>query len=180
MKNSRVSRYHPLLVSLHWLLALLIIGMLCVGFWLAATDNANPQKIAVLRIHMATGMFVLLLMVIRFIVRLRTDRPLDASIGVALLDRLAVLTHYSFYVLVVLMVASGYTTGILARLNEIVFQNSGAPLPEHFGIYPSFVAHGYLAILFALLILGHIGAALYHQFIRKDGLLSRMGFGKRV
>jgi cytochrome b561 len=33
--------------------------------------------------------------------------------------------------------------------------------------------------LVILLILGHVGAALYHQFILNDNLLSRMWFGKQ-
>ena len=40
-----VSRYHPLLVALHWLLAVLIILMLAGGFFLLARlANADPQK----------------------------------------------------------------------------------------------------------------------------------------
>ena len=70
----QVSRYHPLLVTLHWVLAVLIIAALTIGFFvLAATPNANPQKIGVLRIHMAGGMLILALMVIRFIVRSRSS-----------------------------------------------------------------------------------------------------------
>ena len=110
----QVSRYHPLLVTLHWVLAVLIIAALTIGFFvLAATPNADPQKIGVLRIHMAGGMLILVLMVIRFIVRMLTLRPAGATTGYPLLDRIAPITHYGFYVLVLLMVGSGYTTGIL-------------------------------------------------------------------
>jgi cytochrome b561 len=53
-KMKQVSRYHPLLVTLHWVLAVLIIAALAVGFFrLAATPNSDPQKIGVLRVHMA-------------------------------------------------------------------------------------------------------------------------------
>ena len=49
----QVSRYHPLLVTLHWVLAILIIAALIIGsFWLAAMPNSDPQKIVVLRVHM--------------------------------------------------------------------------------------------------------------------------------
>ena len=109
----QVSRYHPLLVTLHWVLAVLIIAASTIGFFvLAATPNADPQKIGVLRIHMAGGMLILALMVIRFIVRMLTLRPAGATTGYPLLDRIAPITHYGFYVLVLLMVGSGYTTGI--------------------------------------------------------------------
>ena len=146
----------------------------------AAMPNADPQKIGVLRIHMAGGILILALMVIRFIVRMRTSRPASATTGYSLLDRIAPITHYGFYVLVLLMVGSGYTTGILAGLPAIVFGGSGAPLPPTFEIYPSFVAHGYIAAVLAGFIVLHALAALYHQFIKKDRLFRRMLFGRRV
>jgi len=141
----QVSRYHPLLVTLHWVLAVLIIAALAIGFFvLAAMPNVDPQKIGVLLVHMAGGMLILALMVIRFAVRMWTSRPAAATTGYPLLDRIAPITHYGFYVLVLLMVGSGYTTAILAGLPAIVFGGSGAPLPPTFKIYPSFVAHGIL------------------------------------
>jgi cytochrome b561 len=74
------SRYHPLLVALHWLLAALILAALAVGFFgLAAMPNADPQKIAGLRWHMAGGMLILALMVIRLVVHLATARPAPAN-----------------------------------------------------------------------------------------------------
>jgi cytochrome b561 len=178
---TRASRYHPLLVALHWLLALLIIAALLVGYFgLAATPNTDPHKIDVLRVHMAGGMLILALMIIRFIVRILTSRPADAMTGYPRFDRIAPITHYGFYVLVVLMAGTGYTTGILAGLPAIVFAGSGDPLPPTFLIYPTRVAHGYLAALLAGVIIVHVLAALYHQFVRKDGLFRRMAFGRRV
>jgi cytochrome b561 len=79
-----------------------------------------------------------------------------------------------------LMVATDYTTAILAGLNRIVFQGSGEPLPPSFAAYPSFVARRYLAALPAGLITLHVLAALYHQPVRKDRLLRRMSFGRRA
>jgi cytochrome b561 len=173
----QVSRYHPLVVTLHWVLAALIIAALTIGFFvLAAMPNSDPQKISVLRVHMAVGMLILTLMVIRFIVRTLTATPEKATTGYPLLDRIAPITHYGFYVLVLLMVGSGYTTGILAGLPTIVFGGSGAPLPPSFEIYPSFVAHGYIATILAGFIVLHVLAALYHQFVMKDGLFRRMFF----
>ena len=77
----QVSRYHPLLVTLHWALAVLIIAALMVGFFvLAATPNSDPRKIAVLRVHMAGGMLILVLMGIRFIARRCASRATARSI----------------------------------------------------------------------------------------------------
>lgn len=180
MKTILVSPYHPLLVTLHWLLAVLIVAMLCVGFFLLAKmPNDDPRKIGVLLVHMSVGMLILALMVARLVVRWRTSRPAEATAGNRLLDRLALITHYGFYVLVLLMVGTGYATGILAGLNRSVFQRSGEPLPASFAIYPTFVAHSFLALVMVGLILLHLLAALYHQFVRRDRLLQRMWFGRR-
>jgi cytochrome b561 len=181
MKTSLVSRFHPLLVILHWLVAVLIVVMLCIGFFkLAGMSNADPQKIDILRIHMAVGMSILGLMTLRFIVRICTRRPADATTGYAALDRIASATHYAFYLLVLLMAGSGLATAILAGLNRSVFQGTGEPLPPSFEAYPSFVAHGYFALLLAGFIVLHLLAALYHQFVRKDRLLRRMWFARRA
>ncbi|MEO8152014.1 MAG: cytochrome b/b6 domain-containing protein [Rhizobacter sp.] len=178
--KQQVSRYHPLLVALHWLIALLILVALGVGFFLLApTPNTDPQKIATLKGHMAGGMLVLALMVIRFIVRLVTAKPPLATTGHPRLDRLAPLAHYGLYVLVIAMAGTGYATGLLAGLPDIVFAGSGAPLPATFMTYPTRVAHGYIAALLVAFIALHVLAALYHQFVKKDSLLRRMWFGQR-
>jgi cytochrome b561 len=157
---------------LHWLLAVLIVAMLGAGFvLLEPMPSTDPQKIGILRIHMALGMFILALMAVRFILRMRTARPADATTGYPVLDRIAPVTHYCFYILVLLMAATGLATAILAG-----FQGSGEPLPPDFDIYPSFVAHGYLALLLAGFIILHVAAAIHHQFVRKDLLLRRMWF----
>jgi cytochrome b561 len=176
-----VSRYHPLLVTLHWLLAMLIIAALTVGFFeLAAMPNSDPKKLDVLELHMAGGMLILALTIIRFIVRVRSAKPAPLSTGYPLLDRLASITHYGFYLLIVAMVGTGYATGIIAGLPESVFARSGAPLPPDFQIYPTRIAHGYLAALLVGFIALHVLAALYHQFIKKDQLLRRILFGSRA
>ena len=175
-----VTRYHPLLVLLHWLLAALIIGALAVGFLvLEPMANVAPEKIGVLRLHMAGGMLILALMLIRLIVRLVSARPPPAPTPHPLFARLAALAHLGFYLLVLLMVATGYATGILAGLPAIVFGGSGTPLPTTFEQFPTFIVHGFLAGVLATLIALHVLAALYHQFVAHDGPFERMGFGRR-
>ncbi len=175
-----MTRYHPLLVALHWLIALLIIVALVFGnFRLAEMPNDDPEKLFALRAHMSIGIIVLFLMLFRLATRALSAKPPHASTGNALEDKLGVATHWLFYLLVFAMAGSGLTTAVMAGLPDIVFGGSGAPLPEDFSIYPPRVAHGIIATLIGLLLLLHIAAALYHQFVRKDGLFRRMWFGDR-
>jgi cytochrome b561 len=173
------ARYHPLLVALHWLLAALIVSMLGFGMVsLEAIPNSSPQKVFALKVHMATGMAILALTLVRLAVRLVTRRPPPAASGHQLLDRAAVLAHYGLYALVILMAASGFATALATGLPEIVFAGSGKPLPESFAAYPARAVHGIVGSLLAFLILVHISAALWHHFVRRDGLLRRMSFSR--
>jgi cytochrome b561 len=157
------------LAALHWLLALLIIAMLCAGFFLLVPmPNVDPQKIGIPLVHMSLGMLILGLTIVRFIVRRVTAKPADATTGYAALDRTARFAHYVFYLLVVLMAATGLATAILAGLNRSVFQKTGEAMPATFSAYPTFTAHFYLALFLAGLIAAHVAAALYHQFARGD------------
>ncbi len=173
-------RYHPLLVALHWLVALLVIIALTFGsLRLTQLPNDSPEKLFALRAHMTIGLVVLLLMVVRLATRFFTTTPPPASTGSALADKLGVATHWSLYVLVFGMVGSGLATANMAGLPDIVFGGSGAPLPEDFRVYSPRIAHGIIATLIGLLLVLHVAAALFHQFVRRDSLFSRMWFGTR-
>ena len=173
-------RYHPILVALHWLVALMIVASLVVGFTvLAATSNSDPAKLTVLAVHMAVGIAVLALMVVRLVVRLTTARPPQADTGSALLNRAGVAMHWLLYIVVLALAASGLATANLADLPAIVFGGSGAPLPADFDDIVPRAAHGVLAIVLVVLVAGHAAAGLWHQFVRGDRLFARMWFGRR-
>ena len=178
MSRALASRYQPVLVALHWFIALMIIGLLCLGFFvLAKMPNSDPHKLDILVWHMTGGMVVLVLMIPRLIIRIWSARPAKAAAGSPLLDRLAPIAHDALYVIVFLMIATGWTTGWLI---SDVFQPNGGPLPSTFAMLPTFQAHAVLAALLVILIAGHIAAALYHQLVLKDGLFRRMWFGQRT
>ncbi len=174
------SRYHPALVALHWFLAAFIVLTLALGtFVLKAIPNSSPQKIEALRAHMSGAAVLALLMILRFTIRILSARPEPATAGNANLDHIARISHYAFYGLIAAMIGTGAATALLAGLPAIVFGGSGMPLPESFAIFPTRVAHGLIAKALAALIALHALAALYHQFVRRDGLLARMWFGPR-
>lgn len=175
-----MTRYHPALVALHWILALLIsVALLGGTFILDALPNDHPQKIDGLFGHMTVGTLILVLMIARLVIRVRSAKPPHADIGNAALNKASAWAHWVFYILIFGMLTSGIGMSILAGLPPIVFFGSGDPLPATFDDLPPRIAHGWIAMALGALILGHIGAAFYHQFVRKDALLARMWFGKR-
>jgi cytochrome b561 len=177
---AQVSRYHPLLVTLHWLSAVLIIAALALGaLVMVKIPNSDPMKLEALRSHMGGGVLILLLMLVRLLVRTRTAHPATASAGHPRLDRLAWVSHRSLYVAVLGMAASGIFMAIQAGLPAIVFGSGGA-LPADFWVFPARTVHYLISRMLMGLIALHVAGALYHTLILKDGLLKRMLFGARV
>ncbi|MBV9331881.1 MAG: cytochrome b/b6 domain-containing protein [Alphaproteobacteria bacterium] len=174
-----VSRYHPVLIALHWLLAVLIIAALALGaLVLAKLPNSDPHKLEALRGHMGGGVLILVLMLARLAVRRWTRHPAPASAGHPLLDRLARLSHRLFYFAVNGMALSGMVMALQTRLPWVVFLGQGT-LPADFWAFPvRFVHYGLSRLLMGLIAL-HVAGALYHTFILRDGLLKRMFFGRR-
>jgi cytochrome b561 len=170
-------RYHPALVAIHWTTALLVIFMLVVGkVWLKWMPN-DSSKVIPLAFHMITGIIILLLTLVRIYVRIKFPKPAPATTGNRILDWIGVITHYLLYLAALGMGISGLGIAFQSGLLSSVFGNKGA-LPEDFFVYPARYGHGYLSSALILIILLHFSAALFHQFIRKDGLFSRMSFRK--
>ncbi len=175
-----MKRYHPVLVTLHWLLAAMIIGGLVMGGnVLAKTPNSDPAKILSLKMHMSIGMIILVLMLVRLVIRFMTKKPSHADTGSTVLNLAGKGAHWALYLLVFALTASGLAIANIAGLPEIVFFGADTPLPENFNDIAPRAAHGIISKLLVLVIAAHVAGFLFHQYIRKDRLFSRMWFGER-
>jgi cytochrome b561 len=76
------------------------------------------------------------------------------------------------------MAASGIGMLVLSGAGRILLGGASGVLPE-FWNYPPRVPHRAGAVLLVALFVLHLGAALYHHFVRRDGLLTRMRIGSR-
>jgi cytochrome b561 len=171
--------YHPALISLHWLSAILVVAAIASGkFWLGETPNSAPDKLVPLGTHMALGTAILLLTIARFLVRARTRRPKRLTAGNVLLDRLATATLRGLYIVLVLMAASGLATAVISGLPAIVLTGVPGSLPDISHLTPRLV-HEALSYVLIVLVSLHVLGALYHHYVRRDGLMSRMWFGRR-
>lgn len=176
-----MQRYHPALVALHWLMALMILLSLVAGTLLLANlPPDSPDKVSGLAGHMTIGIAIGVLLLIRLAVRLSTSHPPDATTGNALLDRIGRWTHWTFYLLVAGMVISGLGMAFGADLFSIVYGGAAETLPPELQELPPRIGHGIISKALIALIALHVAAALYHQIILKDRLLGRMWFGRRT
>ncbi len=177
MSKTILARYHPLQVSFHWLIVVLIFAAFLLGKYMSGLPN-EAAKIPFLGFHMLLGITILIVIVARFITRIKLPRPAHASTGNAFFDWLGKAVHYALYALVFLMAISGISLSLQSGLIPIVFGGLGASLPADFYDFAARVLHGFIAPALLLLILLHVSAAFYHQLFIKDNLLARMWYGK--
>jgi cytochrome b561 len=177
MWKSSPERYGRIAIAIHWISAMLIIGLMIAGFRAAGmTDPA--AKASLLRIHAPIGTAVLVLTLARIGWWLFADRkPIDPPDVPRLQAVAAKAVHGLFYVSILGLAGSGIALMALSGAGAILFGNTPGPLPDFWNYAPRY-GHAGMARLMALLLLLHIGAALYHQLVRKDHLLARMGIGR--
>jgi cytochrome b561 len=177
MSEATPKRYHPAHVVIHWLMALLVITMLGIGkFAMPGVSPEDPQKVMLLQSHTYIGGAIAVLLVIRLILRFISRSPAPADAGNAFLNFVAKAVHVLLYLMLIGMAVSGLGMYQLANL-PAVFEGSQA-YPSDFFDYLPRMGHGFLSWLLLALVALHFGAAMYHQFVRKDNLLARMWFGK--
>ncbi|MGC2458763.1 MAG: cytochrome b/b6 domain-containing protein [Gallionellaceae bacterium] len=175
---SEVKRYHPALVVLHWLLAVAILGMFALGFFvLDEMKSTDPQKSGLSILHIIGGIVILVLTIAQLVIRVKMPRPDPIVTGKPLVDKLATGVHHLLYTLTVLVIVAGLVLAFSADLFAILFLHTGT-LPKDFEDFSSHEVHGYLANGLIAVVGLHLAGALYHQFILKDNILARMSLAR--
>jgi len=167
-------RYSTPVALLHWCITLAVLTLLASGF--AAAGKADvAAEASILRLHLLVGMLVFAMTLLRLTFKVRESRagnrpgPLPGAPRWQHL--LARVTHILLYAVPIGMAASGIALVALSGTGPLIF--GGGALPD-FGDFAPRILHGIGARLMVLLVVLHVAAALYHQFIRGDGLLRRM------
>ena len=172
-------RYNSIAIILHWVMALLIFATWSIAI---AVDDMplSPARIAGLSWHKWLGVTVFFLVILRLLWRATHSVPPLKLQMPAWQEKVMQLTHLTLYLLMLaipvvgwlISSAKGYTVNYfgLFELPDLVDKDKalGHQLKE----IHEFLANGLMALVGL-----HILAALKHQFIDKDGLLSRMTFG---
>ena len=173
--KSTMSQYGSVAVTIHWLSATLIILMLASGFQ-AASQTDSAAKEAILLFHVPVGILILLLTLLRIFWWWRVDqKPKPVASDPGWQKATAKAIHVLFYVVILGMVGSGVGILALSGAGGILFGAQPGPLPDFSEVLPR-TPHGLGARLMVLLFVMHAGAALYHHFVKGDGLIWRMWF----
>ncbi len=172
-KNTSTS-YGSVSRSFHWLMAILVIGMICVG-WYMSSLSPSDYKWTVYGLHKSFGMLVLFLIVLRTIWRFSNRTP-DFPISTPRYQKIAArLTHVCLYLFMFIMPISGMLMSLFGGHDVSFFGIVTIPTSGKFEFSNlSKEMHEYGAIILAGIICLHLIAALYHHFKLKDDVMMRM------
>jgi cytochrome b561 len=162
--------------ALHWLMAILLFGLLALGFYMHDLP-LSPEKLKLYSWHKWAGVTAFLLVWLRLFWRV-THRPpaLPASMP-KIMQLAAHAGHLLLYVLMIAIPLSGWLMSSAKGFQTVWF--GVLPIPDLLDKNKETsdllqTLHMGLNLLFVAVIAGHIGAALKHHFIDKDDILKRM------
>lgn len=192
--NNTAENYGTIAKWLHWLTAALFLGAYVSFYYLHwFTEARTPESLSVLQIHTSIGVTIAVVVALRILWRM-TNRVPDQEPGSKLEHMAAHAGHYALYAVMIIMPITGYLgTGgnidffFLFEIPKFestqVFQllvSDGLGLTfEEFEKPMDFLHKDVLGPWIVwMLIAGHVLAALYHHFGKKDRTLYKMTSGK--
>jgi cytochrome b561 len=172
-----IGRYRPLAKAFHWLTALLVLLTIPAALTMLTPGIERSLQDPLFTFHKNIGVVIFVLVALRLAYRLiNPPPPLPASVP-AWQRHVASLTHWLLYGLLFAMASSGYIRVTAGGFPLEVFDPLGLPRPVPRSEEVAEIAKGIHAALryplIALIVL-HIGAALHHALIKRDGVFQRM------
>lgn len=173
LRNSE-RRFGLVNILLHWIMAILIIGMLVLGLYMVSLP-ISLEKLKLYGWHKEYGFIVLALAMFRLFWRITNITP---HLSLPFLEMLAARAmHWAFYGFMFAMPISGW----------LITSAAGLPA-SFFGLFtlPNLIStneeyrqlfqwvHQWLGYGLIVAIVLHASAALKHHFINKDDILRRM------
>lgn len=174
-----VRRYSNVAVTLHWLTVALVLTQVVIGFTFHRFMEPGPERTELFTWHKTLGATILLVTLIRLAYRLNnppppfpTDLPHWRRIA-------AVWNHRAFYFLLIALPLTGLIAVSGTADNWFTPLVGGIPLPVVPGVSEgtgelSGEVHVVLVFTTIALLLLHVGAALYQQFVEHDRTSGRM------
>ncbi|MCW8449778.1 cytochrome b [Legionella quinlivanii] len=173
LKNSN-SHFGLVAILLHWIMAILIIGLLAIGIYMVELP-ISLQKLKLYGWHKEYGLLALALVVVRLCWRIINISP---ELSLPRYEIIAArIVHWAFYGFMFAMPITGWLITSAAGLPASFFglftlPNLIAPNEEQRQLYE--LVHEWLGYGLIVTILLHASAALKHHFINRDNVLRRM------
>ncbi|MEI8145516.1 MAG: cytochrome b [Alphaproteobacteria bacterium] len=172
--------------AVHWIMALLIIAQIPAGLYMAdlpwpAAGQTSPLKDNLYELHKSFGMVLFALACLRVAFRVVYGAPAYEASLTPLQRKVSGAVHHTLYALIFLVPLTGWIATSMCCAPVNLFYSVPLTLPfsgDLDSAKPIYLVHKWLAIFMGLLVLAHIGAALMHLIVIKDGVFRRMWPGR--
>ncbi|MGN6390043.1 MAG: cytochrome b [Burkholderiaceae bacterium] len=180
LRLTNVDRYTAPAVWLHWILAVLIVGMLALGWYMMSIED-EPGSGKFFQLHKSIGLGILVLVAVRVLWRLgHRPPPLPAGMP-AWQVRVAQWTHWLLYAAMIAMPVAGLIGSSHSKY-KLAFFGLALPrlaAPNHDIAETFYTVHSVIAWVLAVLIALHALAGLKHLLFDRDSVFQRMSLARR-
>jgi cytochrome b561 len=174
-------RYHGFSIFMHWLMVPLVLGLFGVGFWMVDLTYYSAWYKTAPHYHKSVGILLAVLLLLRLIVLFKKRKPAPIVTHSKAVQGVSKLTHALLYMLLVIIVMSGYLISTADNRGIEVFNWFVVPgFGEFFEQQAdrAGLVHQWLAYSLIGLVVLHALGALKHHFVDKDATLKRMWWTK--
>ncbi len=191
------TRYSKTAVILHWLIAIFIVLMFSLGWFMADLPKDGPKQMAYdlfdlgiytwqlteeasprtfyFNLHKSLGLTALALIALRILWRITHTPPAPLSSYKAIEKKIATATHHALYLLMLAVPVTGLIMAVNSKYGvkwfgvDLIAGLDNKPVRDFFEH-----THELVGLVLLALIVIHLLGALKHQFIDKDETMSRM------
>jgi len=173
----RTDQYGLTAKVLHWLLALLIIALLGIGWWMVDLSYYDPWYHDALSLHKSLGMIVIFIVIFKILWSM-LRRPPEPQADLSRFEHYASRFVHSLLRLAMLLIpVTGYLVSTSEGAEIDVFSWFSFPVLLQINERARDIAidiHYYFAYTAVALIAIHAAAAIKHQFVDHKDTLKRM------
>jgi len=170
-------RYSSLSKVLHWVIGIAVIVTIPVGIWMSNFLPDGPVQEQVFSTHKSIGALLLILMAVRVATRLFYGAPAPVATLGAVERRGSAAAQYSLYALLFAAPilgwlganAYGEPVSVFGLFSLPTLLGKNQPLSDQI-----FTWHLVVGLVIAAVASLHISGALYHYFVKRDGVMQRM------
>jgi cytochrome b561 len=167
---------------LHWITALLILSVMALGVVIANKWGGSAEE-SLYDVHRSIAAVIVPLIIVRLIYRwMHPPLPLPDDVP-AMQTLAAQATHWGFYALLIVQPLTGWIATSAYRAAVTIFGWFELPpiwFENRAFSEQLFAIHRQIGVAIACLAVAHMGAAIYHHFVRRDRILMRMITGSPV
>jgi len=177
-------RYTNVAITLHWVIAIAIVGMILGGWYMGDLPDGAPGQYFLYQMHKSIGITILLLTVARIIWRVMNRPPALPDEMNGLEKTASHLVHLGFYGLMIALPLTGWlysSVSVKLDVPTVLYGLISWPdVPFVEGLKTESASsavnfiHSKLAWVVLALLGLHVAGAIKHEFSAEEGVLKRM------